>query len=275
MCSLPAGYGMDLNDIAAFAQAIIYEAGLVLMEGFYQHKEVEQKSSSVDSVTQYDRIVESLIVSRILSRFPDHAILGEEGSSHVGKGLYQWIIDPLDGTNNFIHGIPIFSISIALYKREKPLVGVVFDPTRDECFTAVTNQGAFLKDRNNNIQKLAVSHTQKLIHSLLATGFPYDRHTNPHNNIAEIEVFVKKAQGVLRLGSAALAVCYVASSRLEGYWECKLSSWDVAASRLIVEEAGGRTSHFNNSRVKLNKQMNLVASNGFIHQQMLDTILEA
>jgi myo-inositol-1(or 4)-monophosphatase len=264
---------MDLNDVAVFAQMVIYEAGMILMDGFYKHKVVEQKSSPTDSVTQYDRLAESLIVKRILSRFPDHAIVGEEGSRNAGEGVYQWIIDPLDGTTNFMHGIPIFSISIALYEREKPLVGVVYDPTRDECFTAVTNQGAFLKDKSGNVRKLSVSHAQKLIHSLLATGFPYDCHTNPQNNIAEIETFVKKAQGVLRLGSAALAVCYVASGRLEGYWEHKLSSWDVAASRLIVEEAGGRTSHFNNSKVKLSEKINIVASNGFIHQQMLNAIL--
>jgi myo-inositol-1(or 4)-monophosphatase len=251
-----------------------HEAGSLLLEGFYKEKNIQQKSSAVDWVTEYDRASEKLIVDRLLSKYPDHGVLGEEGSRIPGSSGLNWIIDPLDATNNFAHRFPIFAVSIALYHQDTPLVGVIYDPMKKETFSAAQGAGAFLSTPERNGQ-LQVSSTKELTQSLLATGFPYDRHTSDQNNIKETGAFIRSAQGVRRPGCAALDMVYVAAGRLDGYWELKLFIWDIAAARLIVEEAGGRVSGPDGGALRMDEKLSVVMSNGHIHQSMLDVIRTA
>lgn len=263
---------MDLTTMKETAVGIAREAGALLLDGFSQTKTIARKSSDVDWVTEYDRAAEDLIVSRLVAAFPDHGIIGEEGSERAGNGRFTWYVDPLDGTNNFAHRFPIFCVSLGLYEGNTPLIGVVYDPARDECFTAVRGQGAFLTDRNGNIGALSISETADLGDSLLATGFPYDRQTSANNNVAEVGAFLKRCQGIRRPGSAALDITYVAAGRLDGYWEYRLYCWDMAAARVILEEAGGQITMIDGARVRMDRQLSLVVSNGRIHRQILDVL---
>jgi myo-inositol-1(or 4)-monophosphatase len=262
---------MDLQNQLNLATKTAHEAGGLLLEGFYKEKTIHQKSSAVDWVTEYDQKSEKLIVERLLSKHPDHGVLGEEGSRISGSSGFNWIIDPLDATNNFAHRFPIFAVSIALYNQDTPLVGVVYDPMKKETFSAVRGSGAILSTPDREIQ-LKVSDRKELKQSLIATGFPYDRHTSDQNNVREVGAFIRTAQGVRRPGCAALDMVYVAAGRLDGYWELKLYIWDMAAARLIVEEAGGTVSDPEGGALKMDEQLSVVMSNGFIHGQMLDVI---
>lgn len=264
---------MDTIETKTIAIAIAHEAGALLRQGFRQAKDIGAKSSAIDLVTQYDTQAEALIVGRLRETFAQDAILGEEGGSqnHSDNGNSRlWLVDPLDGTINFAHGYPAFAVSLALYDEERPLVGVVYDPLRDECFHAASGHGAFLSSGDDE-ERLQVSQNSDLVRSLLATGFPYDRHHSQRDNLAQFATFLKRVQGVRRAGAAALDVAYVAAGRLDGYWEYKLGSWDVAAAALLVQEAGGRLSAMDGSPFQLQPtQPNaLVASNGLIHQDML------
>lgn len=263
---------MNLHDVLQFSIEVGHEAGALLMNGFEETKRIERKSSVVDLVTQFDQAAEILIANRILSQYPDHQLLGEEGGEQGKRSRYKWHIDPLDGTTNYAHGFPIFTVSIALYEEDKPLVGVVYDPTRQETFSAVRGEGAFLDTPTRQRKSLQVSAIDRLENSLVATGFPFDRHTNPQNNVAELAAFVKRAQGIRRAGSAALDICYIAAGRLDGYWEYRLNPWDVAAALHLVHEAGGQSSDFSGQPLSLHNHMNLVVSNGRIHPQMLETL---
>lgn len=255
------------------AIAIAREAGALLRKGFRQAKDINAKSSAIDLVTQYDTQAEALIVSRLREDFPHDAIVGEEGGSQnhgENGGGRIWFVDPLDGTINFAHGYPAFAVSLALYDGEQPLAGVVYDPLRDECFHAAAGQGAFLS-RGDSEEQLRVSLNGQLVRGLLATGFPYDRHHSELDNVAQFTAFLKRAQGIRRGGAAALDVAYIAAGRLDGYWEYKLGSWDIAAAALLVQEAGGQISAMDGSPFRLQPmQPNaLVASNGLIHEEML------
>jgi myo-inositol-1(or 4)-monophosphatase len=209
-------------------------------------------------------------LERLEAHFPDHGILAEEGggAENGRNSPYLWHIDPLDGTNNFAHGFPVFCVSIALYESGRPLIGVIYDPVREECFSAVSGQGAYLTSAGK-VTKLQVSSTENLLNSLLATGFPYDRHTSPQNNVAQLSAFLNEAQGVRRPGAAALDLAYVAAGRLDGYWEFKLSTWDVAAGILLVQEAGGCVTDVNGRPPEMAGKLALVASNGLIQEEML------
>lgn len=226
------------------------------------------KLNETDLVTEYDRRSEAFIVAALRESFPDHAVRGEEGTRLNSGAEYEWLIDPLDGTTNFAHGLPIFSVVLTLLQGGQPIVGVVYDPTRDELFTAVKGEGAFL-----NHQRLHVSNRQPLSRALLVTGFPYDVRTNPDNNIARFTHFAVRARAVRRLGSAGLDLAYVAAGRIDGYWESRLNPWDVAAGVLAVREAGGRVTDFEDHVVPV-PNLSLVASNGLIHAQMLTVIRE-
>lgn len=269
---------MDLN----FAQKVAVEtaeaAGKLLKEGVRAQKTIIHKSTAVDLVTQYDEAAEALILERLRTHFPDHHFVAEESgaSGMSGNGQqspYTWYIDPLDGTNNFAHGFPVFCVSLALYEGERPLVGVIFDPLRGELFSAVSGQGAYLTTQEGTT-RLQVSQTDTLLGSLLATGFPYDRHTSDLNNIAQLAAFLKRVQGIRRAGAAALDLAYVAAGRLDGYWEYKLNSWDVAAGILFVQEAGGTVSGIDGRPWKLSGKIALVASNGLIQKEMLTTLTQ-
>ena len=262
---------MTRQQIADTAVAIAREAGELLRQGYGQEKEITVKGTAVDWVTQFDQQAETLIVTRLRAAFPDHTLVGEEGGTMNGEGgsAYTWHIDPLDGTTNFAHGFPVFSVSMALVEGTRPLVGVIYDPLRDECFTAVAGQGAWLNGR-----RLHVSQTDSLIRSLLATGFPYDRHTAEHDNVAQVARFLKQAHGIRRAGSAALDMAYVAAGRLDGYWEFKLKSYDVAAGILLVLEAGGQVTDMNGRALQIAPELAVVSSNGRIHGDMLAVLAE-
>lgn len=264
----------DLQPYLTLAVDCARAAGALLEQGYEKEKQVEHKSSAVDWVTEYDRASEELIVSRLTAAYPDHGIIGEEGSRRESQDGYAWYIDPLDGTSNYAHNFPVFSVSIALYQEGAPLVGVVFDPLRDELFTAVQAQGAFLT-RAGKVQRLQVSQVADLAAGLIATGFPYDSHTSPHNNITELGAFLRRAQGIRRAGSAALDMAYVAAGRLDGYWEFKLRAWDMAAARLVVEEAGGVFTQPDGRPIEMQEILAVVANNGRIHAEMLEVLAQA
>jgi len=271
---------MDFQKTLTTAVAIAKEAGALLRDGFGQNKNIINKSSAIDLVTQYDQDAEKLITTRLILAFPTHRIIGEEGGEEGGEQAgretdYVWYVDPIDGTTNFAHGFPHFCVSMALYAAEKPLVGVIYDPIKDELFTAVAGFGAQLTNGKGFPQPLQVSQAPDLLHSLLATGFPYDRHTSGLNNVTQLGRMLNKAQGVRRPGSAALDLAYVAAGRIDGYWEFKLKTWDAAAGVLLVQEAGGRVTMIDGAPYQPEPVLHLIASNVHIHSEMLQTLHEA
>ncbi len=257
----------EIDDFVAVAAEAAREAGQLLVERYRTEFAVSRKGI-VNLVTEVDIAAENLIVSRIRKAFPTHSILAEENHPDVSSAGFKWIIDPLDGTTNYAHGYPVFSISIGLEFEGELLLGAVFDPTRNELFSARRGGGAFCNDI-----PIHVSKTGFLVGSLLATGFPYDVHTSPQNNLENYCAFAVRAQGVRRGGSAAIDLCYVASGRLDGFWELKLNPWDCAAGSLIVREAGGKITDFRDRPFSIYGR-EVVASNSLIHQQMLE-VLEA
>ena len=241
--------------------AIAREAGALLMDYFHQHLKIEYKGEA-DLVTAADRASEVLIRERIKQQWPTHDVLGEEqGLSDLGSE-YRWYVDPLDGTTNFAHGYPVFCVSMGLEQKGKRIAAVVYDPTRDELFSAEQGRGAQL-----NGEAIHVSKTASLKESLLATGFPsHKRHKNP--NIYFYHQITLHSHGVRRAGSAALDLCNVAAGRYDGFWEFNLNPWDTAAGVLIVEEAGGKVTRFDGSRFELDSHETL-ASNSLIHDSLL------
>jgi myo-inositol-1(or 4)-monophosphatase len=241
---------------------IAREAGALLMDYFRKRVAVEYKGEA-DLVTVADRASETLIRDRIRALWPSHDILGEEEGLVDTGSDYRWYVDPLDGTTNFAHGFPVFCVSMGLEHKGKLIAGVVYDPTRDEMFTAEVGMGAFL-----NQQPIHVSAIAKLSESLLATGFPsHKRHKNP--NIFFYHQITLRTHGVRRAGSAALDLCSVAAGRFEGFWEFNLNPWDTAAGVLLVEEAGGRVTDFKGTPFQLNSR-ETVASNNLVHEAMLN-----
>jgi myo-inositol-1(or 4)-monophosphatase len=266
---------MDLNAVRQTAADIAQGAGAVLMSFFDQPHRQDTKSTPTDIVTEGDIASEAHIVAALTQAFPDHHIVGEEGG---GMGMpadqaeYFWYIDPLDGTSNYASNIPFFSVSMALSDRNlQPLVGVVYDPFAKQLFSASKGGGADLNGR-----PLHVSATDTLRASMLATGFPYDSHTNPDNNLREWSAFTVRARGLRRFGSAALDLCFVAAGRYDGYWEQRLNPWDMQAGLLIVREAGGRVTDYNGGDSELlYRGREVLASNGLIHDQMVEIIQQA
>lgn len=250
--------------LSAACQAAV-EAGGYLLRGLNRKKEVDFKGQ-VDLVTSYDRRSEEIIYYRLRRAFPGHSFLAEEEIREQKPSDYCWLVDPLDGTTNYAHGLPVFCISIALTYREEIITGVIYDPNRQEMFTAVRGEGAYL-----NGKPIRVSETGELDKSFLATGFPYDVRTSPDNNLNHFASFAVRAQAIRRLGSAALDLCYVACGRFDGYWEMKLKPWDLAAGALLVQEAGGRVSNFQGLEYVVSSP-DIVASNGRIHQTMLEIL---
>lgn len=265
---------MNLPEITQTAVEIARAAGEILLEGYHAQKTINLKSSAIDLVTEYDHRSEALIVQQLQAAFPAHRLIGEEGAAVEQDSPYIWYIDPIDGTTNFAHGIPFFCVSLALYAQDTPLIGVIYNPILDECFTAAAGFGAQLITKHGNTP-LQVTEAPDLRHSVIATGFPYDRYESELDNIAQASVFIKRVQGFRRLGSAALDLAYVAAGRFDGYWEYKLNIWDVGAGVLLVKEAGGRVSHIaDHQPFKPAAKVALVASNPYIHQEML-TLLDS
>jgi myo-inositol-1(or 4)-monophosphatase len=252
--------------LLATAVETVVRAGDLQMAGFGGALRVDKKGA-INLVTEIDVAVERMFRAMIRERFPEHRVLAEElGGGDEPASRFCWIFDPLDGTTNFAHGLPIFCSSLALEVDERIEIAAVYDPTRKELFTAERGEGARL-----NGAPLRVSASATLIDSLLVTGFPYDVHDALDEIVGLFRDFVGRARAVRRLGSAAIDLCYVAAGRLDGFWEQRLQPWDIAAGVLLVEEAGGRVSAFDGSAFDV-RAGHVVASNGRIHQQMLDTI---
>ncbi|MFU8771086.1 MAG: inositol monophosphatase family protein [Anaerolineales bacterium] len=252
----------DLEDLARQAGEIL-RAGFGTRPGFNHTHNVDYKGV-INPVTEIDRQSESYLVNEIHQRFPSHSIVAEESGGLKGLKEHEWFIDPLDGTVNFTHGVPIFSVSIAYANSGEILLGVVYDPNRDECFSAQSDKGAWL-----NGEKIRVSSTDALDNSLLVTGFPYDIRTNPQNNLDYFAYFSKHSQGVRRLGSAAMDLCYVANGRFDGFWEMRLNSWDVAAGGLIAREAGAVVTNMQGGADFMSPPQSILAANPTIHPLML------
>lgn len=248
------------------------DAGEILRAGFGKQHQITMKSE-IDPVTEVDRQSEAFLVSRIRANHPGDLIIGEESGVH-GAGSRpdagQWIIDPLDGTVNYSHGLPIFAVSIAFARNGRVELGVVYDPMQNECFSAEHGKGAYLNGKRINVSK-----TDKMIRSLLCTGFAYDVQTARANNLDYFSAFTLKSQAVRRLGSAALDLCYVAAGRLDGFWELSLNAWDVAAGILLVEEAGGIATDIAGNATVLKPPYSILAANPHIHPQMLAILNEA
>jgi myo-inositol-1(or 4)-monophosphatase len=241
------------------------QAGAVLRERFDQPRQVDYKGP-FDLVTDADRASEQLIVSMLAKHVPDHTVIAEEGGGSQQDSPWTWLIDPLDGTNNYAHGFPFFCVSIALLRDNIPFLGVIYDPNRDELFAAQQGNGATCNNR-----PIYVSRAPTLSVSLLSTGFPYEYATNPANNAAEFTRMHNYVQGIRRAGSAALDLAYVASGRLEAHWELRLKPWDSAAGALLVLEAGGRLSDWRGGEWTP-WSGDLIASNGFIHDEMIQVL---
>jgi myo-inositol-1(or 4)-monophosphatase len=228
-----------------------------------------RKKGVIDLVTEIDLAIERMCRALVAERYPDHDVLGEEfGAPDAGRppARHCWIVDPIDGTTNFAHGMPIFCASVALEIDGRVDVAAVYDPTRDELFTAERGRGAWL-----NGGPLAVSANDRLVDALLVTGFPYTVRDEGEEMLGLFGAFITKARAVRRLGSAALDVCYVAAGRMDGFWERGLGPWDIAAAALIVEEAGGRVSDLDGGPFVL-RTGRLLASNGRVHDEMVATI---
>jgi myo-inositol-1(or 4)-monophosphatase len=251
-----------------FTIELAHRAGAELRARAERERSVEAKGHA-DVVTDADKASEAIIIGAIRERFPDHGILAEESGAAVGAGEYQWLIDPLDGTLNYLHGLPIYCVSLALLRHGEPYVGVIYDPSRGELFAAERGGGARLNGR-----LLRVSRTGRLAEALLTTGFPYDRFSQPDNNIREHDHMLLKCQDIRRPGSAALDLCAVAAGRSDAHWELGLSPWDVAAGALLVLEAGGALSDWE-GRPWRPDGPRLVASNGRIHGELLRELANA
>ncbi|MBI4592882.1 MAG: inositol monophosphatase [Candidatus Rokubacteria bacterium] len=243
-------------------------AGHLLRREFSGPRRISYKGGPTDLVTEMDARAEAIVVQALHEAFPDDGVLAEEGGGSPGRSGRRWIVDPLDGTTNYAHGVPLFGVSIGLEADGRVILGVVYDPSRDELYVAERGQGAFLGD-----QRLTVSPTAALGESLLATGFPYNIREATDNNLAESAAFSLRARGVRRFGSAVLDLAWVAAGRFDGYWELRLGPWDVAAGSLLVEEAGGRVSDLRGGLLDLTTPA-VVASNGRIHDAMLAVLKE-
>jgi len=237
-------------------------AGRVQRERLWSEYRVDFKGEK-NLVTEVDRISEDMITGSLRGVCPGCDILAEESGSLSQGSSFRWIIDPLDGTTNYAHGFPWFAVSIALEVGNEIRLGVVYHPMMEEMFTAVRGKGAWLNGR-----RLSVSRRKPLVNCLLATGFPYDRSRSNENNFAHFIDFQLAARAVRRAGAAALDLAYVAAGRLDGYWECKLHPWDVAAGKLLVEESGGLVTNHSGEEHVL-EDHRILASNGLIHPEML------
>jgi myo-inositol-1(or 4)-monophosphatase len=252
-----------------FAIQTARDAGRVLAERFGRNLRISNKSE-LDLVTESDLASERLIIDRIKTHYPRHAILAEESGENapVAEGAqsdWRWIIDPLDGTTNYAHGYPCFCVSMGLEHNGTLEIGVIYDPLRDEVFSAERGQGAAL-----NGKRINVSPTPNLSSALLCTGFPYD--VRERGEFARhFANFIMNAQGVRRDGAAALDLAYVAAGRFDGFWEEGLKPWDVAAGKLLIEEAGGRVSDYHNQPLNIFKPP-ILATNGLIHEQMMHVL---
>jgi myo-inositol-1(or 4)-monophosphatase len=255
-----------MADFLECAVEIAQDAGSLLRYYFERHVRFELKGD-FDLVTEADRASEKLVVERLKTHFPDHGIMAEEGSGHESQSEYRWYVDPLDGTTNFAHGYPTYNVTLALEKSGELIAGVIFDPSRNELFTCEKGGGAFL-----NGARIHVSRAPSLNESLFSTGFP-SRRRHLSVNIHFYHQLAMATHGVRRGGAAALDLAYVACGRLDGFWEFGLSPWDLAAGKLLLEEAGGTASDMAGDRHRMNSP-HILADNGLIHHEVVTLFSE-
>ena len=256
---------MDIEDAKRIGIEAIYSGARVLRNHFGRIAQINQKGA-FDLVTEADTESEKQIMETILKAFPDHAILAEESGVNKGTAEYKWLIDPLDGTTNYVHQLPLFTIAIALAVRDKIELGLILNPMDGELYSAIAGKGAEL-----NGKPIKVSSIASVSNSLLVTGFPYDFNEIVEPAMKRFSVFQQASQGVRRLGSAALDLCYVACGRFDGFWEQNLKPWDKAAGAIIATEAGAVITDFSNQPFSIN-QKEILVSNGKIHQEMLSLL---
>ncbi|MEJ2731225.1 MAG: inositol monophosphatase family protein [Deltaproteobacteria bacterium] len=256
---------MDIEHAKRVGIEAIYSGARVVRNYFGRISQINQKGV-FDLVTEADTESEKQIITTIRKAFPDHAILAEESGPSKGAAEYQWLIDPLDGTTNYVHRLPFFTIAIALSLRDKFVLGLVLNPVDGELFSAIAGKGATL-----NGKPIRVSSTASVCDSLLVTGFPYDFGEIVEPAMKRFSICQQASQGVRRLGSAALDICYLACGRFDGFWEQNLKPWDKAAGVLIAAEAGAVITNFSNQPFSIN-QNEILVTNGRIHQEMLDLL---
>jgi len=247
------------------AEKTAREAGVILLENLGKVKEIEFKAKN-SLVTEVDKLSEEIIISNIKSSFPEHAIFAEESGRDSNTSDHVWLIDPIDGTTNYAHAYPFFSISIALEVRGEVIVGLVYDPVKDEMFTAEEGKGAFL-----NGEPIAVSKSDAIEHSHVCTGFMHEVEWMVEANIKHFGNFIRRARAVRRDGSAALDLCYVACGRFDGFWELGLNPWDTAAAVLILKEAGGHVCKFTGDQYSIYDK-EILATNSIVQDQMMEIL---
>ena len=251
---------MNYSSLLLDAMSWAREAGAVHLRYFRGNElDIQSKLNDSDVVTAADKAAEKVLIDHIKASYPDHSILSEESGEEAHCGEYRWVIDPLDGTTNFSQGLPLFSVSIGIEHNGETVVGVVFAPYLNELFHAVRGQGAWL-----NGEPIKVSGKTRLDRSVVATGFPVDKDTNPDNNLDNVARVMPRVRGLRRLGSAAIDLCYVAAGFLDGYWELNLHAWDASAGLLILEEAGGSYTHF-----RVDRNISVLAGTPAIHDILL------
>jgi myo-inositol-1(or 4)-monophosphatase len=249
------------------AVEIAREAG-ALLANYFERRVAFETKGEFDLVTEADRASERLVVERLRTHFPSHSIVAEEGGGHESASEYRWFVDPLDGTTNFAHSFPVFNVTLGLERAGELIAGVVFDPTRQEMFTAERGAGAYLNNR-----RIRVSAVKRLSGSLASTGFP-SRKRHHNVNIHFYYQLAMASHGVRRTGSAALDLAYVASGRLDFFWEFGLKPWDVAAGSLLVSEAGGRVSDMHGAAHSVTASDGMLADNGALHDEVLAMFAE-
>jgi len=242
------------------------EAGELIRNAFGKNHSIEFKTNELNLVTETDKASEKLITDFIKKKYPSHGILAEEGSDRNKSAEYLWVVDPLDGTTNFAHGLPIFAVSIGVQKNGETIAGVVYDVMRDVIFSAENNSGSF-----ENGKRINVSKNEILGHSMLVTGFPYDIRENPDKAFERFIAFLKHARAIRRLGSAAIDFCYVARGVFDGFWEVSLHPWDICAGKLIVEEAGGLITDFDGNKIDIYSKR-ILATNYLVHPRMIEVL---
>lgn len=264
----PAHGEVDLGALRAAAEAIAREAGAIVLAHYERGVAVDHKGDEGNLVTDADRASEAFIVDALRRRFPDHGIVAEEGGGTTG-GAITWLVDPLDGTNNFAHGFPVFAVTLAAVADGVVLAGATFDPLRDELYSVHRGGGATLNGR-----PLRVSRVARLSAALVGTGFAYDKATTVDNNLAEVVTLVPRVRGLRRAGACALDLAWVAAGRLDAFWERGPQAWDMAAGCLMVAEAGGRVTGYDGAPHNLDGGR-VVASNGTLHPALLERLAAA
>ncbi|MFA8437765.1 inositol monophosphatase family protein [Pueribacillus sp. YX66] len=240
------------------------EAGEEQIRRLQTPMKMTSKSSDIDLVTEVDIWTEQFLIERIQTTYPFHQLLTEESGSYANQSDYEWVIDPIDGTVNYAHGFPLFSISVALKYEGEPVIGLVYIPMLNEMYETVKGHGAFLNEK-----QIHVSTIEQLTQAVVSTGFPYDRATDPDNNVNYFNGVILKIGGIRRTGSAAIDLCQVAAGRFDGYWEFKLNPWDIEAGLLLVKEAGGKVK-----RIQQEKGTFVLVGNEPIFHQLNDVLNE-